>query len=455
MRPRTLLILASLVAVLGAFIWFVERDLPSTEERAEQEKRVVRLDESDVDRVVIEHGGTRVELVRDAVEAGSTEALPDTATWRLVEPLAALADSPGVKRLVSRLVDLEKERTLEGVGRGDVGLASPRATVILGTGDGDTKIEVGADVPASSTMTLAVGGREEFYVVSNSIVVDLLRPAGEWRDLSLFVGERSEIERVVLRRQGEVVELVDRGSGFWIEAPLADRADEAGVNALLSEVSSLRAERFLEVGESDGLELGLESPEGSIEVHLAGRDQPWMIELGGFATQTGNPTRFARLGADLVTVAGELVTHLERAADQWRSRKWAVSKVLDITRAEVSDAGGVVEIRREGGDWLRDGERLSYGPATDLLYELTGAEAEGLETLGAFDPGEPEVTVRLESDLAEVETLELYAPREGQVPAWSSSREATLLLLTPEAAQGVTGKIEAVRGAELAPPDDS
>jgi hypothetical protein len=437
-----LLILGSLVAVLGAFIWFIERDLPSTEERAEEAKRVVRLDETQVDRLVIEHGDMRVVLVR---------GVPGETTWRLLEPIAARADTPGVKRLVSRLVDLEKERTLEGVGRDDVGLASPRATVTLGVGDQETRLEIGADVPASSTMTLAVDGRDEFYVVSNSIVVDLLRGVGEWRDLNLFVGQRSQIERVLLERRGEVVELVGRGSEFWIEAPLADRADETGVNALLNEISGLSAERFLELGESDGLELGLESPEGTIEVYLAGRDEPWRIEIGGVATQTGNPTRFARLASDLVTVSGELVAHLERSADEWRSRKWAVSQVLDITRAEVSDDGGAVEVRREGGNWLRDGERLSYGPATDLLYELTGAEAEGLESLGAFDPGEPVVTIRLESDLAEVETLQLYAPREGQVPAWSSSREATLLLLSQEAAEGVTGKIEALREAELAP----
>ena len=33
MRSRTLLVLAGLVAVLVAFIWFIERDLPSSQER--------------------------------------------------------------------------------------------------------------------------------------------------------------------------------------------------------------------------------------------------------------------------------------------------------------------------------------------------------------------------------------------------------------------------------------
>ena len=127
-----------------------------------------------------------------------------------------------------------------------------------------------------------------------------------------------------------------------------------------------------------------------------------------------------------------------------------MGKVLDITRAAVSDGLGEVEIRREEGSWLRDGQKLTYGPATDLLYELTGAEADTLEASPSFEPGEPEVTVRLESDLGEPEVLTLYAALGDQVPARSSSREGTLFLLAPEAAQGVTGKIGALRAAALA-----
>ena len=188
---------------------------------------------------------------------------------------------------------------------------------------------------------------------------------------------------------------------------------------------------------------------GTIEVHLAGQEQPLTIEIGGFESQIGNPTRFARVDSELVALTGELATHLERPASEWRSRKWATSKVLDITRARISDGLGEVEIRREEGSWLRDGQKLTYGPATDLLYELTGAEADGLEPAESFDPGEPQVTVELVSDLGEPEVLTLYAARGDQVPARSSSREGTLFLLAPEAGQGVTGKIEALRAAEL------
>ena len=41
MRPRTLLVLLALVVGIGAFVYFYERELPSSDERAERAKRVL------------------------------------------------------------------------------------------------------------------------------------------------------------------------------------------------------------------------------------------------------------------------------------------------------------------------------------------------------------------------------------------------------------------------------
>ena len=66
MKPRTLLVLTLLVAGLGAFVFFYERDLPSTEERVELAKKVLRIDDGDaVASVLIEWDGSEVRLERE------------------------------------------------------------------------------------------------------------------------------------------------------------------------------------------------------------------------------------------------------------------------------------------------------------------------------------------------------------------------------------------------------
>ena len=52
MKPKTLLVLAALVAALASFVWFYERKLPSSEERAAQSKKVLTLKSADVESVL-------------------------------------------------------------------------------------------------------------------------------------------------------------------------------------------------------------------------------------------------------------------------------------------------------------------------------------------------------------------------------------------------------------------
>ena len=141
MRTRTLWVLLSLVVGLAAFVWFVERDLPGSDERTERAKRVFDVELDEISRVSWARGDERVELSR----SGGAE----TPTWRLEAPFTSRVESADVERLLDLLGGLEKERTLESGVPGDLGLDPPRATLTLGTEAGDLRLAVGGAVPAS------------------------------------------------------------------------------------------------------------------------------------------------------------------------------------------------------------------------------------------------------------------------------------------------------------------
>ena len=115
MRPRTLLVLLAVVLGLGAFIWFYERELPSSEERARLEKRVLRVEKEDVTALTLQSGSGTVRLERVDLPAASTApkqetgaeedelATPETE-WRIVEPLQARADTFAVDGLLDGLI---------------------------------------------------------------------------------------------------------------------------------------------------------------------------------------------------------------------------------------------------------------------------------------------------------------------------------------------------------------
>ena len=73
MKPRTLLILLVAVLGLGAFIWFYERELPSSEERKDLEKKVVKVEKDDVTAITVEASKGWTEFL--AIFAGKSQDL--------------------------------------------------------------------------------------------------------------------------------------------------------------------------------------------------------------------------------------------------------------------------------------------------------------------------------------------------------------------------------------------
>src|SRR5436190_18822389 len=178
MKPRTLLILLTVVVALGAFIWFYERKLPSSEERAENAKKVVALKEEDVQAVTLETSTGKVTLERTASPAGEKDEKKKeeeedadaqgqpAGDWKLVQPMAARADAFAVDGLLDAVTGLQKSRTLEKVDRAATGLDKPRATIHLKTADGETVLRLGAEVPTGGELTAGLDGEDSAAVVS-------------------------------------------------------------------------------------------------------------------------------------------------------------------------------------------------------------------------------------------------------------------------------------------------
>ncbi|HEX9731389.1 MAG TPA: DUF4340 domain-containing protein [Thermoanaerobaculia bacterium] len=467
MNARTLLVLTVLAAVLGAFIYFVERDLPTTDERREQEKKVLSLEQDDVTAVEIAWDEETVRLEREdppaAEEEGEGEeddaffARPQPE-WNLVAPRRARADRNLVDDLLRDLTALEKERTEVGVDRAEAGLDAPRARVTLVTAGAETVLEVGAELPASSDMLIAVAGRDEVYQVASSVWTDLTREAGDWRDKKLFTATRADVDRVRLTSGGAEVLLAERGDVFWIESPITDLADEEHVNGLLNEITGLTASRFLDDPERTPVELGLEPPAHVLEVVLEGREEPYRLALGepeeeeeGEAQEGAARTVHARAGEQLVELSTRLVDAFRRPPEAWRSRAWTPIQVYRVESARFADAGGEVEVTREEGDWLRGEDRVDYSAVSDLLYAVADADADEVVSRDeAAARGhaleKPAIEVTLVMEDAE-ESLALYPTVDGLAAATREGRDA-VLLLPSSAVEEVTAKLAALRAAE-------
>lgn len=495
MKPRTVLVLAVLVAVLGALIWFVERDLPSSEERAELSKKLLPFETDEILGVSARWAGRAVRLERRSGDEGG-----DESTWWVAEPLEARADPTQVNRLLRALTELQKKRTIDDAEPAAVGLDAPRGRITIETEEGAWTLRIGAPVPTSDDLLVALdavgpepagagGDTIEAHVTAASFTEQIDREPGAWRDRDLFAEARNAVERLTLRgaetENGEAVApvvLVRREEGgFWIEEPIADRADPDRVDDLLSELIGLKVDRFVddpaaEAGETgsgraeDAPEaLGLEPPRAVLEAGLTGGDT-FRLELGRPAADPGDEegsgpgpdgaqTLYARAGGQVVTVATSLVPALTRPADAWRSPEWTAlrtSRVESLAATRVPQGEGFT-LERDGAEWLRDGESIPYSAASDLLSAVT--EARGEAAPGA-DPdeadAEPLLTLRLTPSPAsgstategEPVTLTLIPAPDGPHAWGRSSERETVVRLSEETVTGVLEAVTAVQQAE-------
>jgi hypothetical protein len=480
MKPRTLLILLTVVVALGAFIWFYERKLPSSEERTENAKKVVAIKKEDVQAVTLETSTGKVTLERTASPTGEKkekEAEGDAdaqgqpaGDWKLVQPMAARADAFAVDGLLDALTGLQKSRTLEKVDRAATGLDKPRATIHLKTADGETVLRLGAEVPTGGELIAGVDGQDSASVVSDSILTQVQRDPGSWRDKQLFRASRDAISRITLTPAAGTatapispVVLAQKDGVFRLERPFADRADRDKSDDLYADLSGLTAEKFIDDPRSPA-DLGLQPPRAVVDVAFA-KGEPLRIEIGGPVPEAapavpspGQPPEpppqamvYARIGTQLFETRTRLAqTALLPPAD-WRARGLSAFEVFQVESATVQDAAMSLRLTRAGTDWKRGTETISYVPVSDFLFAVTGAKADRLLTaaesqaLGA-DLGKPALTLDLETKDAGKETLTLYPAVAAGTPARVNGRDV-VLLLPGDKLQEIQGKWAEVKKA--------
>lgn len=500
MKPRTLLILGLLALVMAGFIFFVERDLPSTDERRELDKKLIPVEAEQVSALVLRWPDHEIRLLKDQAGAdgedgGDAGGLQSSAAgWRLEAPISAGADGAEVAGLIDRLVNLEKGRTLEEIDEEQLGLGEPAASFELEADGQVYSVRIGTELPLSSDIVMARDDRPgTAFQVSGAVglVGELTRELDAWRDKSLFVAERADIERISLGDgEGETLVLARRGEAetFWLETPIIDRAADQDVSALLTLIVGLEAAAFHD-RDPDSIQLGFDAPTAQVlEVQVAGAEEPWRLELGhtletlAATIQTGAQTdavqtdaqaaaqaeergrRWARLGDQLLEIDGaSLEEPLARSADEWRSRAWSSMQVFKVDDAHFELGDQSLSIRRVSGEWLRttdDAEdvKVDFTAASDALYPLTELRATDLletdtaEAAGHLNGG-PQLSITLIASDGVEERLELYTVQGDTAAATAAGRDA-VLLLTAEDAQGVLEKVEALRAAEPYQPEE-
>ncbi|MEO7796052.1 MAG: DUF4340 domain-containing protein [Thermoanaerobaculia bacterium] len=463
MRPKTLLGLAVVVGALLALIYFAQDKVASTDERAAAAKRLVDFEPDEIVVLEIDWQGSRVRFERPpALPPAVPPAVPTPATtkldgaadpaqagpWRIVAPFAHRADDAAVARLLAALSGLEVTRDLEDSARAEIGLEPPRGTVTWKTAEGEGRLEIGGAVPASHDVVVAASGRRLPAVTDDSFLADVARPAGDWRSREVVTAGRESIERIAISSPAALrpTVLARSGETLRLEGPIVDLVDRDLADRLLADLAALRMETFLDPPLAPEAERSLAAPAGKLVLTISGEAAPFELEVG---SETAGGKRVWRAAGQLFESASTLAAVVARPAAAWRSRNWTRFENWRIEKARVEGTGGAFELVRSEGEWLRDGQKIPFPVASDLLAAITSLQAESLvEGSAEASPSPPRLAITLSDADGNEERLTLLAgPNEAAtVPARTAGRDVTLLLPRSLVVE-LEAKISAARAA--------
>jgi hypothetical protein len=400
MRNKNLFILAVVVAVVGAYIFFFERHQPTSEEaRTRAEKVFPDLDQDAVAGIEIRglEGRVRLERVDDE--------------WHLREPLDFPADPSKVNSALGSLANLVADRRLaaDEVDPREYGLNEPAVEVELRSDEGViVSLAVGDEMPLGSKRALRLDSGAEILLASGWFVNDLDREVDDWRSREVVDVVADQVAALEVEAGVDHIRAVQINDEWRLLRPLEDVADGDHLGSVISDLNSLRIEEFLD-GVVDPAELGLEAPEYEITVIRTDGGEPLRLDLGATREGEGGTDVACRRGESEYFWARDSVrTRLSKAPVLWRSKKVGAFENWDAESLVLDRGGGTVALDRIEGLWrFADGGEANSVEVQDRLSKLGKLEAQDFDLVAPItsEMGRAEVVMRAADDESEPRAL--------------------------------------------------
>jgi hypothetical protein len=389
MKPRNLVILALVVAAVGAYIFFYERHQPTSDEIRERADKVFPdFDRDSVTALEVRNSHGEFSLVKSG------------GTWRLTSPIDFPADSSTVGSLLGSLGNLKQERKLSptDVDPADYGLGTPALFVMAATEDGTRfALEVGDETPLGSNRAVRRHGDEHIVVCSDYFVTDLDKELDDWRSRDVIDVVADDLASLQVVSGSDRIHLVHSDDDWRLVEPIDDLADGDHVSNLISNLNALRIEEFIDAG-ADSAELGLDDPEFRVTLVRTEGASPSQIDFGNTRDQDG-VTRIAcrRDGVEYFWVNDVAAARLAKAPVLWRSPKVYTFDSWNAEGLTIAVEDTEVELTRTEGLWSSaDGGELDYGAVQDRLSKLANLEAHEFDLTAPSTPelGRIELTLK-------------------------------------------------------------
>ncbi len=268
MSFRKTAILATLVALLGAYVYWVEQ--PAVEREA-QTTRLLDFEPEEITRLELTTPGETIEAERTA------------DGWRIAAPVEGPGDGRAIDTLVRTAAQAEEKRQIDD-GDGELsrfGLDAPDAVLRLFAGDAaQPTLTIGKGTPIGFNAYARRGEGRAIFLTGGTVRAALMKRLADLRDKTVLSFSETDVATLTITpRDGPAVSLERATEGWRLTAPIESRAASSVVENLFGSLRSLRAVEFVpQTGAEAEASRGLTPP--AFELVLAGAGEPLILRLG-------------------------------------------------------------------------------------------------------------------------------------------------------------------------------
>jgi len=298
MNFKTTLILLVVLLGVAVFVFFAnhgsdtDTKTTDTSEDVAKGEKLFDTKADDIDKLVVRPG--------DGAPSGSktVELSKAGAKWNLTQPVAWPADTFDARGLVEAFLNLRTHGkvNLTADNLSSTGIDKPRYLVEWTDKDGKTtKLSVGNRTALANNLYVSTDDGKSGELVSAGTLGDKLdkgtdKLADSLRDKSIVRMTSSDVKQIKVTRNGQPPLVLNKVADDWkMVSPQVEDADSTEVSDLLSTVTGLRADEFVDPSSAD-------------EVSRAGFDAPRVSVWLNTAAATTQPTTAPTIAMDGVTI---------------------------------------------------------------------------------------------------------------------------------------------------------
>jgi hypothetical protein len=389
---RSLGIMAALLAGLVAYLYFVDSKKP-VGETDEKPKVFDGLKSDAIDQIRI-----------STIAGGVADLTKGSDGWKLTAPTPSNADQSEVTSIASNLESLSVERVVDEKpgDLGDYGLKEPPVEVSFkAKGDKDFRtLQLGSKTPTGSDMYAKLAGQPRVFLVQGYLESTFNRTPFDLRDKKVLTFDRDKVDQIEIKDGSAMVSLRKSGGDWEITAPVQARGDFGAVEGLISRLQGMEMKSIVNEHATDLKTYGLDSPALLVTIGLGSARAG--LALGA---KSGSGDLYARdvSGDQVVTVASDLLTDLNKPAADFRRKDVFEFRPYNLTKIEITRGSETVIVEKQKGKG-KDGADTWQNVATKKALDAPKVEEAltALSGLRAQSFADPKVKTGLDQPVLTV-----------------------------------------------------